>query len=107
MTGFLSAQLDDDRIERRAKNGRNDRGDVTGIKTIRGGRVVVEVKDYNGEVKVKPWLDEAEIERGNDDAAIGVVVFKRRGIGYNNAAQHGVLMTLETFAQLLEGGTDT
>ena len=103
-SGFLAERLDDPRIERRRPNGANDRGDLTGVHTFRGHRVVVEVKDYNGSVQVKPWLDQAEAERGNDDAAIGVVVFKRSRIGYSNPAEHGVLMTLETFARLLEGG---
>ncbi len=102
MANWLAFRLNDDRIERRAKNGANDRGDLTGIKTIRGGRVVAELKDYAGQVKVGPWLTEAEIERGNDDAAIGVVIAKRRGIGAPD--QQLVMMTAETFARLLEGG---
>lgn len=103
-TGFLREFLDDDRIERRRLRGANDAGDIAGVRTIRGARVVLEVKDYNGSVQVGPWLDEAEVERGNDDAEIGVVVFKRRGVGYTSAGEQGVLMTLETFAKLLTGG---
>lgn len=98
---YLADVLDDDRVERRAKNGAKDRGDIASVRTLRGGRVVIEAKDYGGQVKVGPWLDEAEVERGNDDAEIGVVVFKRRGFGKTQMAQQGVLMTLETFAKLL------
>ena len=75
------------------------------MRTIRGGRVIAELKDYGGRVIVKPWLDEAEAERGNDDAVVGVVIVKRRGIA--NPADQLVMMTSEAFARLLEGGPDT
>lgn len=97
----LAELLGDDRIERRTKSGSKDRGDITGVKTIRGGRVVIECKDVK--VQALPaWLREAEVERGNDDAAIGVVVHKRRGSA--NPADQFVTMTLATFARLLLGG---
>ena len=104
--GYLATALKAPEIERRRLNGRYDRGDLTGVKTIRGAAVVVEVKDYNGKVMVKPWLDEAETERGNADAALAVVVFKRARIPYSNPGEQGVLMTLATLAALLEGGPD-
>lgn len=104
---FLADRLNSDFIERRRLGGGKDRGDIGGVRTIAGGRVVVEVKDYAGTVKVKPWLDEAAVEAGNDDAVAGVVVFKRSGIGYKSAADHGVMMTLETLCVLLEGGVTT
>lgn len=98
---FLAFRLADDRIERRTKNGSKDRGDITGVKTIRGGRVVIEVKDTARD-NLPGWLREAEIERGNDDACIGVVVHKKKGSA--NPSDQYVSMTLETFARLLEGG---
>ena len=49
------------------------------------------------------WLREAEVERGNDDAAVGVVVAKRRG--KSDPAEAVVFMTLEAFARLV-GGTE-
>lgn len=101
---FLAERLGSDIIERRRQSGSRDRGDIGGVRTVGGARLVVEVKDYAGSVKVKPWLDEAMIEAGNDDAVAGVVVFKRAGVGYDNAAEHGVLMSLETLCILLEGG---
>lgn len=101
---WFAERLGDDSIARRARNGAKDRGDIHGLKTIRGGRVVVEVKDYAGEVKYKPWLREAEVEAGNDDAVIGVVLVKRPGI--TNIGEQLVLMTAETLARLLEGGPD-
>lgn len=100
---FLATRLEDDRIERRRLTGARDRGDIGGVR-LNGSRLVVEVKDHNGSVQVKPWLDQAAVEAGNDDAVAGVVVFKRSRIGYDNPAEHGVLMTLETFCVLLQGG---
>jgi len=99
---YLAYELEDDRIDRRVKMGANDRGDIASLRTIRGARVVVEVKNYGGQYQVGPWLAEAEAERGNDDAELGVVVAKRRGFG--SAAQQVVFMTLEAFALLLQGG---
>lgn len=100
---FLAFRLADDRIEVRKTNGSKDRGDITGVKTIRGGRVVIECKNVRT-MAIPAWLREAEIERGNDDAVIGVVVHKASRT-QNPADQH-VTMTLETFARLLEGGGD-
>lgn len=100
---FLAVRLGDDRIERRAKTGAKDRGDIAGVRTIRGGRVVIECKDTARD-SLPAWIREAEIERGNDDAAIGVVAHKRRGVA--DPAEQFVSMTLETFALLLEGGPD-
>ena len=101
---FLAFSLADDRIERRNKNGTKDRGDITGVKSIRGGRIVVECKNYSSDrIQIRKWLDEAEAERGNDDAALGVVAVKVRGDG--NPASQLVCMTLDTFARLLEGGS--
>ena len=100
---FLAYRLADDRIERRTKNGSKDRGDITGVKTLRGGRVVIECKDTARD-NLPAWIREAEIERGNDDALIGVVAHKRHGSG--NPADQYVSMTLDTFAILLDGGFD-
>lgn len=100
---FLAFRLADDRIERRAKSGAKDRGDVSGVRTIRGGRVVIECKSVSRD-NLPAWIREAEIERGNDDAVIGVVAHKKHGSA--NPADQFVTMTLETFACLLEGGPD-
>jgi len=91
----------DDRIERRVKNGTKDRGDISGVKTIRGGRVVLECKNQARD-NLPAWLREADIERANDDASIGVVVHKKHGS--NRGGEQYVTMTLDTFLQLLEGG---
>ncbi len=103
VAGYLADALDDDRIERRARNGSKDRGDVGGVRTATGERVVVECKDVR-KLNLSGWVDEAEVERGNDDAAVGVVAHKRLRFGAKNMGGTYVTMTLADFAVLL-GGT--
>lgn len=91
----------DDRIERRTKNGRHDRGDIAGLRDFKGHRVVVEVKNYGGRMEVGPWLREAERERLNDDAIAGVVVAKRRGT--TDPLEQTVLMSVADLVSLLTG----
>ena len=67
-----------------------------------GGRIVVEVKNRR-RLEVNDWLEQAERERGNADAAYGVVVFHWNGIGLSRMGEQGVLMTLDTFARLIGG----
>jgi hypothetical protein len=99
---FLADALDDDRIERRARNGSKDRGDVSGVRTVTGQRVVIECKDVRA-MSLSGWVDEAEVERGNDDAAVGVVVHKRLRYGEKNMGGTYVTMTLADLAVLLGG----
>lgn len=96
----LAATLADDRIERRTRNGAKDRGDVGGVRHL-GQRIVIETKQYGGRLLPGPWLNEAELERGNDDAGVGLVVAKRRGTT-RPGAQY-VLMTLDDLTSLLTG----
>lgn len=103
VANFLRAVLGDDRIDRRVKTGAKDLGDIAGVRTIRGGRVVIECKDV-ARPDLPGWLRQAEKERENDEAVIGVVVHKKRGTT-DPAAQY-VTMTLEAFAILLDGGAD-
>ncbi|WP_280509913.1 hypothetical protein [Nocardia farcinica] len=100
VAGYLAAHVDD-RIERRAKNGAKDRGDIGGVRATGGGRVVIECKDYGGQIKAGPWLAEAETERGHDDAIAGVVVAKRRGV--TDPGAQIVLMTVRDLIALLTG----
>lgn len=81
--------------ERRALNGAKDRGDVAGLPGV-----VIEAKSA-ARVELAAWLDEANTERGNDHAEIGVVWFKRRGKA--SAAAGFVLMDGETLVALLQG----
>lgn len=103
VTDYLKHYFNDDRIDRRVKTGSKDRGDIGGVRTIRGGRVVIECKSVSRD-NLPLWIREAEIERQNDDAAIGVVAHKRHGSG--KPEDQYVSMTLATFARLLEGGPD-
>ena len=88
-------------IRRGALHGRQDEGDIHGL-THRGERIVVEVKNRR-RLELSDWLEQAERERGNADAAYGVVVFHRNGIGLSRMGEQGVLMTLETFTRLIGG----
>lgn len=97
---YLATELDDDRIERRRLRGRFDRGDIAGIRH-HGQRLVIEVKDYGGQIKAGPWVEEAHTEAGNDDALAGLVIAKRRGTT-NPGAQY-VLMTVNDLIALLTG----
>lgn len=93
-------RLVDDRIDRRVKTGRKDKGDIAGLRHM-GGRVVLELKDYGGRYLLGPWLAEVEIERGNDDALAGAVVIKRRT--YSDPLDQVVAMTMRDFVALLTG----
>lgn len=94
------AQRIDDRIDRRVKTGSSDRGDIGGLRHM-GQRIVIECKDYGGRYLVGPWLAEAEIERGNDDAGVGLVVAKRRGTA--DPADQVVMLTVRDLVALLTG----
>ena len=101
VTRYLRTTLDDDRIERRRLGGAgNDRGDISGLRHM-GQRIVLECKDYGGQLKPGPWIEEAHIEAGNDSALLGIVVAKRRGT--TDPGSQFVLMTLNDLVALLTG----
>jgi len=99
---YLAVALNDDRIDRRVKTGAADKGDIAGVRTLNGARVVIECKN-TATMSLPAWLREAETERVNDGARIGVVMHKRRGT--SDPAEQYVTMTAATFALLLKGGT--
>lgn len=101
---YLSCVLGDDRIERRTLGGANDRGDIAGC-SIRGGRVVIECKNCKRSELAK-WMDEAEMERGNDGAEFAFVVHKRKGCGAANMGRTYATTDLETLAALMVGRRD-
>jgi hypothetical protein len=96
---YLAAALDDDRIERRARTGAKDRGDIGGVRHM-GARIVVEAKDC-ARIQLSAWAAEAETERGNDDAVAGLIVHKRHGRG--DPADQWVSCTLADLVALLTG----
>jgi hypothetical protein len=77
LTADALAKHIDDRIDRRVKTGNKDRGDIGGLRA-HGQRVVIECKDV-ARLNLSGWVNEADIERGNDDALAGLVIHKRRG----------------------------
>lgn len=107
---YLATTLDDDRVDRRVKNGAKDRGDISGIR-VHGQRLVVEVKDCRHEhctkcqritgLKLPEWTGEAHTEAGHDDALTGVVVSKRNGT--TDPGKWWVHMTLDDLAALITG----
>lgn len=86
-------------IDRRVKTGAKDRGDISNLRAF-GQRVVAELKD-SARIQIGTWLAEAEIERGNDDALAGVVIFKRTGKG--QPGDQIVMMTMVDFVAILAG----
>ena len=103
VAAYLNRHVDD-RIERRRLGGAgNDRGDISGLRHM-GQRIVLECKDYGGQLKPGPWIEETERERLNDDAGVGIVVAKRRGT--TNPGEQFVLMTLADLVALLTGSRD-
>ena len=89
----------DDVIERRAKSGGKDRGDVSGWR-FAGRRIVAEIKNVS-RLNLSGWINEAETERANDDAAVGLVIHKRHGVG-DTGSQY-VTLTLRDLVALLTG----
>jgi hypothetical protein len=83
-------------IERRALKGAQDRGDIAGIP-----QVVIEAKNAKT-MALAAWVDEAEAERVNDRADIGVVWHHRRGKALPEDGY--VTMTGSTFVKLLIKG---
>ena len=96
---YLADTLSDDRIERRARTGSKDRGDISGLR-CHGQRVVAECKDV-ARMNLPEWVDEAQIEAGHDDALVGVVIHKRHGVG--DPARQWVSMTVADLVAILTG----
>jgi hypothetical protein len=96
---YLADTLDDDRVDRRIKNGAKDRGDITGVRA-HGQRLVIECKD-TCRIALPQWTAEAHTEAGNDDALTGVVIHKRQGVG--DPGRQWVTMTVDDLAALITG----
>lgn len=92
----------DDRIDRRTKTGSHDKGDIAGLRTKTGHRIVIECKDYGGRLHPAAWINEAHTEATNDQALCGLVVAKRRGT--TRPQDQWVICTLGDLTALL---TDT
>src|SRR5690606_32477102 len=79
--------------ERRTLNGVQDRGDIAGIPGV-----VIEVKNHARD-QLPAWVAEAELERDNDRASLGVVWHKRRG--KSSPGDWFVTVSGDQFAHLL------
>jgi hypothetical protein len=95
----LAEALQDDRVDRRVKTGAKDRGDVAGVR-LHGQRVCIEVKDC-ARMDLPGWTAEAQLEAGNDDALVGLVVHKRHGVG--DPLRQWVSMTVADLVAILSG----
>ena len=79
--------------ERRTLNGAKDKGDISGIPGV-----VIEAKNQN-RMSLAEWVDEAETERRNANAAVGAVWLHRKGRA--NPGDAYVVMTGAQFVALL------
>lgn len=98
VVAYLAANVDD-RIERRARNGSKDRGDVSGWR-FAGRHICAELKNTT-RIALGPWVTEAETERRNADAHVGLVIHKRHGKG--DPGDQYVTLTLRDLVCLLTG----
>ena len=99
IVAYLAAHYDD-RIERRRQTGSKDRGDVSGWR-FAGRRIVAQCKDYGGVFHVGTWVRQADEQRLNDAADVGLVIAKRRGT--TDPGDQIVIMTLRDLVALLTG----
>lgn len=88
---YIAHQLADDRIDRRAKTGAKDRGDLTGLR-LHNQRIVAEIKDC-ARLDLAGWTTQAHTEACNDDALLGIVIHKKRGT--TDPGRWYVTMTLD------------
>ena len=86
-------------VDRRVKTGGSDKGDIGGLRA-HGSRVVVEAKNHT-KLSLGTWLGEAETERVNDGALVGLVAHKRHGKG--KPGDQLVTMTLANLCALITG----
>lgn len=90
-------------VIRKRLHGTKDEGDLYGVRFL-GKRVTVECKDC-AKMELSKWLDEADVERGNDDGEYGIVIHHRKGKGAAHFGENYVTMTLDTFLAMSVSGT--
>ena len=88
-----------DGVCRRTTSGAKDRGDIHGL-YIRGLRTVAECKNTKATQLGSHW-NEVEVERGNDDADVGLLIHKRHGKG--QALDQWVTLTLRELLTIVMG----
>lgn len=97
----LAEALEDTRIDRKVKSGAKDKGDIANVRHSNGGRIVIEAKDRGGQFFAAEWVAEAEVERVNDEALVGIVVAKRKG--KTDPMDQWCVMTVGELVALLRG----
>lgn len=85
-------------VERRTLHGIHDKGDIAGTDP----RLVWECKNQKV-LNFSTWLHEAQVERDNAKAELGIVVAKRRSYG-NPADQYAVLRLEDLLTILKKAG---
>lgn len=79
-------------VERRALEGKNDRGDISGIPGV-----VIEAKNAK-RVELAQWVDEMVAEKANAKAQVGAVVFPRRS---HRTGRAYVVLELDDFLEMV------
>jgi hypothetical protein len=97
---YLATALEDTRIDRKVKTGSKDRGDIANVR-VHDQRVVLELKDRGGQFYAAEWVGEAEAERINDEALVGLVVAKRKGV--TDPSSQWVVMTVGELVAIIRG----
>lgn len=103
LADYLAKHIDD-RIDRRVKTGAKDRGDIGGLRTHHGARVVIEAKNTRA-VSLGQHHNEAETERGNDDALVALLAHKRHGVGA--IGKQWITCTVDDLIALITGERPT
>ena len=101
---YLKEELDNylsKAIDRQVKKGAKDVGDIANVYDSYGRLIAIEVKEYGGRLEPPKWLREAEVERDNADAYVGLVIAKRRGTA--KPGEQYVLLTVDELIKLLKG----
>ena len=96
VVSYLQSRYPFAQIERRALQGSKDRGDITGLPGI-----VIEVK-ADKSYRINEWLKETEQERLNDNAKLGILVVKPKGIGSANTNKWWAIVPFEVMVDLME-----
>lgn len=86
-------------IDRRVKAGAKDLGDLANVRA-HGQRVVIECKNTS-RPSLSQWISEAHVQAANDEAAVGIVIHKRHGVGA--PGKQWVTMTVDDLVFLLTG----
>jgi len=96
VVSYLQSRYPFAQIERRALQGSKDRGDITGLPGI-----VIEVK-ADKSYRINEWLKETEQERLNDNAKLGILVVKPKGIGSAHTNKWWAIVPFEVMVDLIE-----